>query len=220
MKTLFIDCETTGTDPERHDLIQLAGVLYSERTELERFDLLARPFFPEHAEPEALDVTGRTLAELDAFPDPIATFADFEAMLGRHVDRFNKRDKVHFVGYNADFDADFVRAWFDRCRAPKPGYFGAWFWWPIIDVAKLAGLRLMEQRAELRDFKLMTVAEYLGVQTSDGEAHDAFHDIRVTMRLFRKLSADLGLFSFSRDAGTPAEFQAGRQRIADQAIEG
>jgi len=29
MKTFFIDCETTGTDPKKHSLIQIAGTIFN-----------------------------------------------------------------------------------------------------------------------------------------------------------------------------------------------
>lgn len=191
MKTLFVDCETTGTDPKKHALIQMAGALFIERQMVEQFNLTIKPFPEDQIEDEALKVNGRTREELGAFRPPREVYQMFVEMLGKHCDKFNKLDKIHMVGYNADFDADFIREWFRKCGDV---YFGSWFWFPILDVSKLAGLRLMQRRAALPNFKLMTVAQHLGVNL-EGDAHDALYDVRVTMRMFKTLSKDLALFT-------------------------
>jgi DNA polymerase-3 subunit epsilon len=194
MKTFFIDCETTGTDPKKHSLIQIAGTIFNGSELVDEINYTLRPFPGDEIEPRALEVNGRTAEEIQTFPKAKDVHDQFtEKVLARHVDRYNKADKLHFIGYNSDFDAEFVRAWF---RKSGDNYFGSWFWYPIIDVAKLAGIRLMQTRASLPDFKLMTVAKHLGVRTDDGDAHDAAFDIKVTMRMFNKLTKDLGLFEF------------------------
>jgi DNA polymerase III epsilon subunit-like protein len=42
------------------------------------------------------------------------------------------------------------------------------------------------------DFKLGTLCEYFGVKLREEEAHDAFHDVRATVELYRamKVHAD------------------------------
>ena len=84
---------------------------------------------------------------------------------------------------NASFDNQFLRAWFTQCG---DNYFGSWFWYPPIDVMALAGIRLMHVRHELKDFKLGTVCEYFGIKPQ-GELHDAYVDIDLTEKLYRKL---------------------------------
>lgn len=190
MKVMFLDVETTGTDPAKHALVQVAGRFYCDRGLVEEFNLLMCPPGDAEIEDDALKIQGRTREQIQAFADWSEQKVAFEAMLEQHVERFNKNDKVHFIAYNATFDDNFMRAWFKRCN---DDYYGSWFWWPPIDVSQLCGLRLMRERHQLENFKLMTVAKYLGVQVDDGEAHDAMHDITVTMRLFRQVRKDLGV---------------------------
>jgi len=61
------------------------------------------------------------------------------------------------------------------------------------DVAKLARILLMEKRHQMPDFKLMTVAKFLGIEVDPEKAHDAMYDIDVTMRIFEMLTKDLAL---------------------------
>lgn len=192
MKTMFVDCETTGVEHREHGLIQVAGAIYDGRKQADHFNLTLAPFPDDAIEDGALEVNKRTREEIAGFPDPRRVYEEFVGRLEKVVDRYDRKDKMHLVGYNANFDADFLRAWFEKCGDE---YFGSWFWWPVVDVAQIAGVRLIRERARLRDFKLMTVAEHLGVPLPDGDAHDALYDIRVTMRMFKLLTQDLPWFS-------------------------
>src|SRR3712207_9107105 len=88
-------------------------------------------------------------------------YAQFVAMLGKHVDKFNKKDKFFLVGYNnAAFDNQFLRGFFLQ---NGDNYFGSWFWANTIDVMVLATAYLAERRPEMENFKLSTVAKFLGV---------------------------------------------------------
>jgi DNA polymerase III epsilon subunit-like protein len=88
------------------------------------------------------------------------------------------------VGYNARFDADFIRSFFEKCGDQ---YFGSWFWFPPIDVMNLALIKLMDKRATMPNFKLATVANVLGLEP-EGRLHEAHADIRLTQQIFNNLT--------------------------------
>ena len=48
----------------------------------------------------------------------------------------------------------------------------------------LASNKLVERRAEMENFKLSTVAKFLGIQVSEDNLHDAFYDIYLTKAIF------------------------------------
>jgi DNA polymerase III subunit epsilon len=194
MKTIFIDCETTGTDPAKNALVQMAGAMFIDGTLVEQFDIKSRPFPGDVLDDEALQVNGLTPLELSAYPDPRHAYRDFAALLSKHCDKYNRADKFHFIGYNADFDSDFIRRFFEK---NGDNYFGSFFWYPALDVSKLAGIRFMSSRHKLPNFRLMTVAEACGIEIDPAQAHDALYDIRITMRIFKKLTKDLALFEFA-----------------------
>lgn len=184
MKLIFIDCETTGTDKDRHGLWQIAGSVVISNRAKETFDLKARPFPYDEVDDEALKVNGCTRELLDSYTDPQIVYMQLTEIIGRYVSKYDRTDKFHFIGWNADFDSDFVRKFFEKCGDK---YFGSWFFWPVIDVTKLAGLYLMEDRWRMPDFKLATVAMHLGVY-EDTKLHDASNDIALTETIFNYLA--------------------------------
>lgn len=193
MKIMFIDTETTGVDVTKHAVIQIAGILYyidgNTMTEKERFNFNVRPFRGELLDPKAMEVNGKTREDLENYPSPTDVYLNLVNIFKQHVDKFNKKDKFFFAGYNARFDYDFLRSWFEKNGDP---YFGSWFFFPPIDVMNLAAFALMEHRAELPNFKLGTVAEYLGVTPQEGNLHDALVDIETTIKIVNKLKGILG----------------------------
>lgn len=189
MKFCFIDVETTGTDPKKHGLVQLAGKFVVDGKVVEKFNINAAPFPGDVIEAEALAVTGLTEEIIRAYPNPRESYRAFVRMLGQHCDKFKRSDKFQFVGYYADFDAGQVRSWFEK---NNDQYFGSWFWMPVLDVAKLAGVRLMEKRHHMSDFRLLTVAKFLGLEVDPEKAHDADYDIDLTIQIFKQLTQDLG----------------------------
>ena len=188
VKYFFVDTECTGVDPKKNGVIQIAGRIVINGKVVERFDIRAKPFPDDVIEDEALAVNGITREQMETFQAPREAYRQLTAILSRHCDKFKRSDKFHFVGYFGDFDANMIRSWFEK---NNDVYFGSWFWSPILDVAKLAGVRLMEKRHQMINFKLLTVATWLGLDVDPTKAHDADYDIDLTMRVFKLCIQDL-----------------------------
>jgi len=194
-KLVFIDVETTGTDPERNGLVQLSGCIQIGETVTDSFDYYIRPFSGDQIEQAALDVTGLDRRQFlpedhpdflavpgQKFEDPQAVYARLTELLGKHVDKFNKADKFQFVGYNAhSFDMPFLRKFFEK---NSDRFFGSWFWYPCLDVMLLWAQILQPVRPELANFKLMTVAAYAGLEVDEDRLHDSQYDIELTRSLW------------------------------------
>lgn len=183
MKSIYVDTETTGTDPKKHALIQLAGVIVIDGMVKETFDFKIRPFKGDMLDPKALEVNKTTRQELETYPESLIQHMAFEKMLGAYIDKFDRTDKAHFIGWNADFDADFVRQFMIRHERDQKDYFGSWFYYPILDICKIAGFQLREIRHQFENFKLLTVAKHLGIEFDPAQAHNAAFDIDLTMRI-------------------------------------
>ena len=132
-KYCFIDTETTGLDPQVHSIHQLTAIITDPNlNELETFNIKFAPWEIAHFEQSALDVGHVTLEELKNRPTSFRmAYASFQEFLHHHCAKFDKKDKLQFVGYNAPFDAQFVRSFFEVCA---DRYFGSWFWNPPICV--------------------------------------------------------------------------------------
>jgi len=182
-KHFFLDVETTGTDRELHNIFQISGILTDENFNiLEECNLLFKPFSLDHVEQVALDKTGMTLESL-AEPElnSAGAYMQFLQLLKRHCNKFDKKDKIHFVAYNAAFDADFIRAWFTK---HGDNYFGSWFWNPPICVMGMMTWLTQRVRGALPNFKLSTLCQCADIEWDEQYAHDAKYDIKKTMELF------------------------------------
>lgn len=182
MKLLFFDLETTGTNPGKNGIHQISGEIVIDGTSKEKFDFKVQPNPKCLIEQQALDVAGVTREQVLAYPPMGEIYNQFNAMLVKYVDKYKKTDKFFLVGYNnASFDNQFLRGFFLQ---NNDQFFGSWFWSNSIDVMVLASNKLVERRAEMENFKLSTVAKFLGIQVSEDNLHDAFYDIYLTKAIF------------------------------------
>ncbi len=181
-KLFFYDLETTGTNPGRHGIHQISGEIVIDGKSLETFDFKVQPNPKAQIEDAALEVGDVTREQIMAYPPMGQVYTQLVAMLGKYVNKFDKTDKFHLVGYNnRGFDDNFFRGFFLQ---NGDNYFGSWFWADSIDVLVLASTFLAARRAELPNFKLATVADFLGIDTTAGKLHDASFDIFVTKAVF------------------------------------
>lgn len=182
MKLVFFDLETTGTNPGKHGIHQISGQIVIDGVIKETFDFHVQPNPRAMIEDEALKVGGVTREQILAYPPMQQVYQEFVAMLGKYVDKFNKKDKFFLVGYNnAAFDNQFLRGFFLQ---NGDVYFGSWFWSNSIDVMVLASAYLASRRPDMENFKLSTVAKTLGVNVNDESLHDAMYDIELTKAVF------------------------------------
>jgi DNA polymerase III subunit epsilon len=180
MKQIYIDTETSGLDPYKNGIWQIAGMVVVGN-HAEPFDFKVRPFETDEISPMALEMSKMTEQEMRSLEKPEVVHKQLTALMGRFVDKYDKNDKFIFYGYNAKFDADMLRAWFGKCGDK---YYGSWFYSPPVDIMATAAFHLAEKRHELKDFKLETVVEYLGLKAEEeGEFHSADVDILYTYLL-------------------------------------
>jgi DNA polymerase-3 subunit epsilon len=186
-KLCFLDVETTGMSSMKHGIIQIAGIICKDENgkfeEVEEFSFNVAPFPADLIEDEALAISGLTREQIKGFAAPPEVHKSLTAVFEKHCNKYDKKDKMIFVGYNASFDYGFLRRWFEKAGDK---YFGSWFWHPPVDVMSLAMLRMAGIRHELTDFKLTTVAATLGVPLP--AAHTAPADIRATRHVFEKVT--------------------------------
>lgn len=181
-KLFFYDLETTGTNPGRNGIHQISGEIVIDGKSLETFDFKVQPNPKAQIDDAALAVGGVTREQIMAYPPMGQVYTKLVTMLAKYVNKYDKTDKFHLVGYNnRGFDDNFFRGFFLQ---NGDNYFGSWFWADSIDVLVLASTFLVDRRAELPNFKLATVADFLGIDTTAGKLHDASFDIYVTKAVF------------------------------------
>ena len=182
----FIDVETTGVDENLNEIHQLVTVIADhEGKYIAHQELKIRPDNPDRVEQSALDVCNMTIDDLLANPlSQKEAFAEFTAFLQKHVDRFDKSDKLQFVAYNSDFDERFIRGFY---RSNNDNYYGSYFYNPSICVMKFAAFYVADIRSTFANFKLQTVCRSFGIEFDEEAAHDALYDVKKTIHLYRHL---------------------------------
>ena len=180
---IFYDTETTGDNPNKHSLHQVAGLVEVNDEVVERFDIRSRPHPKAILDPTALSVCQVTPEELMAYPSMEEAQKEFCKLVGKYVDRYDRRQKAYLVGYNnREFDDRFLRMWFNLCG---DAFFGSWFWSDTRDAMVLASEYLESRRTSMSNFQLATVARTLGIVVDDTKLHDANYDSELTREIYR-----------------------------------
>ena len=182
-KQFIFDLETTGLDPKKNGIIQIAGVIAIDNKAVHKFDMRCKPFPNQILDPQALQITNSTPEQIATYKDPTVVYKALTTILSKYVDRFNKRDKFTVMGYNCSFDTSFMREFFIN---NNDKYYGSWFnSYDPIDVHKLfTGLRGSGRFPDLErlpNMKLETLAKHYNVEIN---AHDALSDVYATEKLY------------------------------------
>jgi len=180
-KVLYFDTETTGLDPVRNDIIQLAGLVEIDGEIKDEFNIRCLPFSFENISPEALEVHGITIEELKKYQSPQSAYREFMGVLSKHCNKFDRSDKFYPAGFQVNFDINFLSEWFKK---NGDTYLGSWLNWKAID--PLSILRWFDYMGiiSLPSYKLEKVCEHYGIEI---DAHDALSDIKATREVMIRL---------------------------------
>lgn len=184
LKILYFDVETTGTDPTVNELIEFAGIVVIDGKTIEELEFKCQPVNWEAVEPEALEVTGKTLEDLKGYMLPAEAFKLLSDFFNRHIDKFDKNDKFYPAGHQISFDIDFLQKFFID-YGDKYGT-GSYQNWRCLDSRVLANFFIAAGLIQCKDVKLKTLCEVFEIEI---EAHDALSDIRATRILIQKMMA-------------------------------
>lgn len=186
MEKLFVyDLETTGVQFWKNGIHQMSGIIVIDGVQKEEFDFRVKPHEKAVIEQESLDIAGVTKEQVLGYPPMVLIKAKLDEILCRYVDKYDRKDKFHLMGFNnGPFDNPFLRAFFVQCGDK---YFGSNFWSDSIDVMTLASNHFKHKRSEMENFKLRTVAKHLCVPFNEEEAHDALYDVRKTYECYLEL---------------------------------
>lgn len=172
----FIDVETTGFNPDKHEIVQIGIVIADQewvgsRIELKLVDEVELKVKPERisdADPQALRVNGYTPSEW------IFAYTLTEAM---QIFADKTKDCI-FVAHNACFDYLFIDKAFRTTNIESLMHYHK------IDTLSVAYARL-GVRNEIEKYSLSSLCDAFGIKNSN--AHTALADAHATYELFPKL---------------------------------
>ena len=169
---IVVDVETTGTDPDKDAVVQIAACRLSGTGQLEDppFMTYVRPTCQISAGAQAIH--GLSMDDLQDAPS-----------LDEAIQEFNTYAQPGAVlcGHNVAFDAAFLRAAYASAGVDYP------FDYHILDVWSVAFFLLETQRINLRSLNLSVLCELYGIPRSS--THDALEDVRATASILRNMFA-------------------------------
>lgn len=178
MKILFIDTETGGLNAKKSALIQLSGIVRTDKKDVEQFNFFIKPPKDLEISEEALAVQGRKLEDLENFDDEEVVFEKFLKLLNRYINPYDKDDKFVVAGYNVGFDVRFLEEFFTRHNNKfLYSYIGRRNLDPL---DYILFLQMCGKLPYLENNKLGTWCEYFSIPL---DAHDSFNDIVATKKL-------------------------------------
>lgn len=177
---LYLDVETTGLNPQRHDVVQIACIPVIKGKRCDPFNQYCQPLNYDSVEQDAVKVHGITI-------DRMRSFQTSERCLDRFIDYIDSF-KVQFKisGYNINFDRSFVGAWFNKHG--RSDDYRRLFHTDVHDVMRRA--KAVKTLNKPKSFKLVDVCALFNIDISN--AHDALCDIRATIDVDEKIAVELG----------------------------
>jgi len=186
VKTFYYDLETTGLNPEKHAIIQLAHIIDIDGEIVEEGEFLIRPYEKDLIDDKALKVNKRTREEIAGFEDPNVAFWQLENKLSEYIDCYDRSDKFYPAGYNIEgFDIPFLQEYFRKAEQP---YYGSYFNYKPIDPMRILFWLNWMGKIDLPNIKLETVCNHYGI---DIDAHDAVSDTRAARELILRMKTVL-----------------------------
>ena len=163
---IIFDTETTGLDPEKDYIVELAAMKYEIVNKFpvltETLNLYIRP--PFQMEKKVIEIHHITNEFLNSYPPEDEQFQNIQEFFG---------ESPILLGYNVDFDISMLNAMYARQGAEIHPEV-------IIDVMEM-GYDLFQDKT-LPDHKLGTIVNDLGMD-ADLEFHNALDDTTATFRL-------------------------------------
>lgn len=185
-ETLFavVDLETTGFDPRKDRIVQMAAVVVDGRgTIVDSWDTVVRPESPDNYEHGAEHVHGISR-------EMVANGMPLRAALDRI---WSLADGRVFTAHNARFDISFLEAESQRVGLDRQVN-------RHVDTLELAR-RTDSERS--RKHSLQALCEHYGVERE--RAHEALSDARATATILLKLIDELGAVSTDQLPGLDSE---------------
>ncbi len=175
LKYYVLDLETTGLKTSWHEVTQISIIRCSDRHQLNRY---IRAQFPDRADPQALEVTGRTKADLKK---GVSKEEAVEACHNFFLEDGVTPEHRCVVAHNASFDRRFGHDLWASCKKQFPANCWQDTMSCVRQYAKYIGM-------DKPSVKLMSSLEIVGAKPkSNAQSHNAVSDTQHTYILREQL---------------------------------
>ncbi|MDQ5971810.1 MAG: polymerase subunit epsilon [Patescibacteria group bacterium] len=175
-KLAFIDTETTGFDPDTHELIEIGIILVDQDwtkgkpvfTVIEEFEIKIKPVHIETADPISLKINKYNAEDWGN------AYALKEAM---KILNTKIKDSI-MVAHNMYFDATFIDRAYKQTGVKNEMHYLR------IDTITMAFAKLHD-RTDIDKYSLRTLCEYFKIENKN--AHSALSDTKALFELYKHL---------------------------------
>lgn len=179
MNTLFIDVETTGLDPDRNSVIQIACSYYSGTQLVTSFEGKF-PIRPNTiVDLGALQVNKFKYDELPNFHDSINQLVEFLLKLPQ-----NREDPMLFAGHNVAFD---ILALKKLLKSYNIEGVDRLFSYRVVDTSTIGEFLRQSGVIKLTRMSLANLAKALEIEVDETKTHKADYDIELTAKCYFKM---------------------------------
>ena len=191
---VFFDTETTGLDPTRNEIIEIAAVSYTKKS-IAEIDHFVIPNKVVRLPQEIVKLTGIT-------DEMVASEGLTQDEAGETFARFIGGKKVLLVAHNANFDLGFVRYWLKGREIPE-------------EIEFLDTLTVYKDRRPY-PHKLKNAIDAYKLSGKVQNTHRAIDDVRALVEVTKAMAAErddlmryINLFGFNPKYGLPWPTVAG-----------
>lgn len=170
---VFVDVETTGLDPDRHELLEVAAI----RVDGVHLEPVTR-FFTARIRPSAPGIAGADLRALEVNGYTAELWADAISLEEAMQQLAPVLEGAMVAGHNVRFDWAFLSRALAQCRLPVPETYHL-----LLDTASLAWLLVTTGRTQ--SLSLDAACTALGI--SRPSPHRALDDAAASLRVAREI---------------------------------
>ena len=173
----FVDCETSGLDPDRHEMLELAVVIAKQVERVgkgPKLEIVAEKEWkikmqhPEVAEAQALRINGYNEADWIFANDLDGVMKEFAKLT----------ESAIFVSHNLVFDYGFVQKAFQKTGVNSKMHYGK------LDTISMALARLYDL-PQAQSFSLNKLCELFKIDNK--RAHTALADTLALVEVYKKM---------------------------------
>lgn len=179
LRLAFVDLETTGLDPFRHEIFEIGIVLaeqtsngerYPELKKISEHEFLLRPRHPETADPKGLEVSHFHDRDWTRAIDPREALQSAAALLRNAI----------FIAQNVAFDWSFLQ----KAGNEYGVEIETVVHYHKLDLASMV-FATYYREPQLQTYSLREMCEYFGV--TNASAHTALSDARAAFMVAQKV---------------------------------
>ena len=174
MNLIFIDLETTGLDPSKHGIVEIGAIFVDNGRETSEFQSLTNPGAVVEYTPEAMQVNGLTMQQVNTAPGIGSVLRKFDNLC---------QDGALLAGWNVQFDVSFLHAAYKLCAIPWCFDYHVFDVWALFKQEQLKGR--ISANMKLSMANLFDMYQLPGA--GQPQKHRALEDIRMTYELYKIL---------------------------------